>query len=507
MPGHATTRVSTRSLCAWLARAAPSFAAAMAGAPAQDASVTPLAGVPANALATVLSGDGQAHAGYDYNLGSGFRWSPATGVALFGAPPGHQTAVPRALDRAGDTVVGFSYPTPSTNHAFRWTPGGGFDVIAPPPGLPVLHASATACSADGAVVVGALSGSFPLSYGFRWTPQGGLVVLGDLPGGAQRFDVLDCSADGNVLVGSSGSSAATDEAALWTATGGVISLGELPGGAASGFARHVSADGTTVIGESHTAAGWELFRWTAATGMVSLGDLRGGDVWAFARGISGDGAVIIGHGTDTTGQFRPFLWTERLGIVALQDYAAGLGAANLQQWVLRSVDAISESGDVVIGEGLRLGVSRTYRLDLRDPAVGVTVCAPAAPNSTGAPGRLGAIGTAGAGANDLTLFVTSVPAAAPCLALVAATMGAQVQPAGSQGLLCLTGPIGRFATQVVVTSSSGTAALPVDLSSLPSPTGAVSALPGQTWTFQAWHRDTNPAPTSNFTAGVSVLVQ
>lgn len=476
-------------------------------AAAQDATFSPLTPLPPNSFASILSGDGQAHAGYTQVNQAAFVATPGAGLVFPGAPAGYDGASVRALDRTGDTLVGYAYTTSGSNDAFRWTSSGGFEVIPAPPGLPVSWSGAAACSADGSVVVGTLSSGFPISYGFRWTAQGGLVLLGDLPGGAPRFDVHDCSADGSVIVGSSGSGVANDEAAMWTAATGVVGLGELPGGAASGFARHVSADGTTIVGESHTAAGWELFRWTAATGMVSLGDLPTGDVWAFARGINGDGSVIIGHGTDGSGLSVPFLWTEELGIIALRDYAAGLGAANLQDWELSSVDAISDSGDVVIGVGLHLGVLTSYRLDLRDPALGVTVCTPAAPNSTGGPGRLSAVGTAGAGADDLTLFVTSLPASSQCLLLVAPAVGSPVQPANSQGNLCLSGPIGRYAGQTFTSSIFGAGALEVDLGALPGPNGAVTAMPGQTWTFQAWHRDANPLPTSNFTAAVSVFVQ
>ena len=31
-----------------------------------------------------------------------------------------------------------------------------------------------------------------------------------------------------------------------------------------------------------------------------------------------------------------------------------------------------------------------------------------------------------------------------------------------------------------------------------------TVLPGDTWNFQAWFRDMNPGPTSNFTDGVAV---
>jgi len=96
---------------------------------------------------------------------------------------------------------------------------------------------------------------------------------------------------------------------------------------------------------------------------------------------------------------------------------------------------------------------------------------------------------------------------AQCLLLVAPAVGNVPQPGGSQGVLCLGGPIGRYAPQTFATSALGSGALAVDLGALPQPTGFRAALPGETWTFQAWHRDANPSVTSNFTHAVSITVQ
>ena len=41
----------------------------------------------------------------------------------------------------------------------------------------------------------------------------------------------------------------------------------------------------------------------------------------------------------------------------------------------------------------------------------------------------------------------------------------------------------------------------------PTPTGLVQVAAGETWNFQAWYRDANPGPTSNFTPSVSVLFE
>lgn len=37
-----------------------------------------------------------------------------------------------------------------------------------------------------------------------------------------------------------------------------------------------------------------------------------------------------------------------------------------------------------------------------------------------------------------------------------------------------------------------------------TPTGSTAVLTGETWRFQAWYRDANPASTTNFSGSVAV---
>jgi hypothetical protein len=79
----------------------------------------------------------------------------------------------------------------------------------------------------------------------------------------------------------------------------------------------------------------------------------------------------------------------------------------------------------------------------------------------------------------------------------------------SQGRLCLGGFIGRFvaAGQIQNSGASGSFSLVADLNEMPNPLGPVAVQVGETWHFQAWHRDVNPGVTSNFTDAVSVTWQ
>jgi hypothetical protein len=139
--------------------------------------------------------------------------------------------------------------------------------------------------------------------------------------------------------------------------------------------------------------------------------------------------------------------------------------------------------------------------------IGTPYCL-ANPNSTGGVGQLGAIGSAMVSLNDVTLEVSSLPASSFLYFLVSSTQGQVNNPGGSQGNLCLGGSIGRYVGpgQILISDGAGAASLTIDLTSLPQPGGSVVVMPGQTWNFQAWHRDAvGGVPTSNFTQGLSVM--
>ncbi len=78
-------------------------------------------------------------------------------------------------------------------------------------------------------------------------------------------------------------------------------------------------------------------------------------------------------------------------------------------------------------------------------------------------------------------------------------------PPGSQGVICLMGNIGRYnAVSDIIQGPTGD--LTIDLMSIPvNPPQAAAA--GETWDFQCWYRDSNPSTTSNFSDGLSIIIQ
>lgn len=138
--------------------------------------------------------------------------------------------------------------------------------------------------------------------------------------------------------------------------------------------------------------------------------------------------------------------------------------------------------------------------------IGTAYCSANA-NSTGAPSEIAATGSTSVAANDLTLEATGLPLSSFGFFLVASTTGFVANPGGSEGNLCLGPSIGRFVGPGQVMSSGGTGsiALAIDLTTIPTPQGFISILPSQTWSFQLWHRDSGmTGPTSNFTNGTTI---
>jgi endonuclease I len=131
-------------------------------------------------------------------------------------------------------------------------------------------------------------------------------------------------------------------------------------------------------------------------------------------------------------------------------------------------------------------------------------CSPAQINTTNAPGAMDWAGSLTVADDDFDLIAYDLPTNQFGFFMCSLTQGLVLNPGGSAGHLCLGGQIGRFITQVQNTGTFGFMQIQVDLGALPvTPTHAV--VPGETWNFQAWYRDTVLGfPSSNFTDGLEV---
>lgn len=140
-----------------------------------------------------------------------------------------------------------------------------------------------------------------------------------------------------------------------------------------------------------------------------------------------------------------------------------------------------------------------------DPQIGDIECSPAALNSTGQAATIAAFGSTSLAQNNVRLSVDDLPAFSFGFFITSVDAGFVANPGGSQGNLCLSGEIGRYVgPDIFQAGTDGSASLDIDTGMIPQPSGLVAAAAGDTWRFQAWYRDANPAPTSNFTSAVAI---
>lgn len=141
--------------------------------------------------------------------------------------------------------------------------------------------------------------------------------------------------------------------------------------------------------------------------------------------------------------------------------------------------------------------------------IGVAYCLPGAANSTGAPATLSAFGSTSIATNDVTLAASGLPTNQFGI-FVTSMVQAFVPGTGgtSNGNLCLGGTIGRYRLpgQILSSGSSGSFSFTIDLTALPQGGSFLAAMPGDTWNFQAWHRD-GVGLGSNFTHGLEITLQ
>ena len=131
--------------------------------------------------------------------------------------------------------------------------------------------------------------------------------------------------------------------------------------------------------------------------------------------------------------------------------------------------------------------------------IGTNYCTPAIPNSTGVSATMSAFGSTTVAENNVVLTMSQGTADFGYF-LNSQTQGLTVGPGGSSGNLCLAGSIGRH-NQPGLVQPGPTFSITLDLTMLPQPAAFFAVLPGDTWNFQAWYRDTG---TSNFSDGIEI---
>ncbi len=151
--------------------------------------------------------------------------------------------------------------------------------------------------------------------------------------------------------------------------------------------------------------------------------------------------------------------------------------------------------------GLPQSAINGFKLSEVSGPIGTNYCGPAIPNSTGLAGVMSAFGSPVTALNDVTITADQMTADFGYF-LNSMTQGL-FNPANSNGFLCLGGAIGRY-NQPGLVQPGPSFSITLDLNATPTPTAFVAVLPGDTWNFQAWYRDTG---SNNFTDGLEILFQ
>ncbi len=371
-------------------------------------------------------------------------------------------------------VEGFAIePTLGVQHfmvaevAFGSVLVNGFDFV---PGVPRRLAAQDefAVSADGS--------HWALAARMRQTNEAVLVADGAVYEFAAGFPALEGELAPSELVGSSNASW-TDFRPLQVTGDGDLTLAAEWNDGATGSASSVFRNGRRVTSDS-------LFSGTDDRGVLMTVVPNGSE-----RRLSLDGKpsqIITGIEVDTD---RDGLPEPSIFISSVSGSATPVEGGAL---LIRAT--FSDPFSTVAAGLVRL---RDYRLDQE-------VCE-GSPNSTGFGAKLSVSGSRHAVDNQFTVDLLELPAQSRGYLLFSTSTGTPIQPPGSDGLLCLSGGIGRLQSGLFQAPDSGQARVEVDLTAIPQPTGSVPAMAGETWFTQAWFRDSiQGTATSNFTSAASV---
>lgn len=297
---------------------------------------------------------------------------------------------------------------------------------------------------------------------------------------------------------------------------------------------YISGDGSTVAFSStasnlvagDTNGDWDIFAKNVATGAIERlsvqpSGAQANDGTRTPLSLSTDGNQIIFASLatnlvagDTNASQDAFIRNRSAGTTERVNLSLSGGELNDDSWVpamsgdARFVTYTSEATNIVTGN--TLNERQIFAIDrFGSTGIGTNFCTPN-PNSTGVPSQISAMGSVQLGVNDVVLMASDLPINSFGFFLVSRLQGFVPNPGGSNGNLCLTGPIGRYVGPGEIQNSGpgGEYSLAIDLTAIPQPNGFVSAISGETWNFQSWHRDlVGGAAQSNFTDGLELTLQ
>lgn len=240
-------------------------------------------------------------------------------------------------------------------------------------------------------------------------------------------------------------------------------------------------------------------------------NLNTASTWTF-EGLADAEYTLYTYASDPS---LPLLQTE-ISVIGSSDPAQVVGAGwpgfhALGQTYSRHVVTVTDGTLTVVanavGGQLETGVINGFQLvETGSAGIGTAYCM-ANPSSTGFPAQLNALGSTNVALNDVLLRCTEMPTNSFGFFLTSLTQGFVMNPAGSNGNLCLSGSIGRYVGpgQVQSSGSIGEISLAIDLTQHPTPNGLIAVQAGQTWNFTTWFREAGPVgPSNNFSNGYEI---
>jgi Matrixin len=304
-----------------------------------------------------LSGDGLVGVG-DYGRGGPvFRWTAATGPVSMNVP---STGEGASISRNGQYIAGnlLDVNSDTSLGVFRWDEVHGWLPTAPTGSCDDLTTFAMSVDNHGSVY-GLTYNSCTDYRAWMWNPRQGSVQL---PSPEQKPDgtpvntrINQVSADGETLVGwMEDPLQGTWYGVVWNA--GVPSLVLTADGEPVDEVTAVSGDGSLIGGDlfyGQLPLGDGYRRPARGGPMEFVQPLPGDAAPAQPSAMSRDGRVMVGFSGNPFLSFNPgpFIWTQQMGTMNLDDFVRGQGTA-MEQWSsLWEPVSVSNDGRTIAGWG------------------------------------------------------------------------------------------------------------------------------------------------------------
>ncbi len=221
-----------------------------------------------------------------------------------------------------------------------------------------------------------------------------------------------------------------------------------------------------------------------------------------------NGTFLLGGYTAASGNLAHIrAFDENGGVIWDREYPNATGRTTSQtSMVLDGNGSVFVSG--TLGATPAVGLIGGYVSRIALENQGQIGCA-GQPNSTGLAATTQAVGSLLRADNSLTLYTSNLPLHVFGYYLGSQASGFVPNPGGSDGDLCLGGALGRFnrTGEILNSDQDGLFHLYLDLDDLPSPSGSIPVLAGQTWYFQSWYREAAPLIGSNFSSSAVLTFQ